>query len=190
MNAYTCLHRQRFVAGSCALVPVAPEHIENIRLWRNAQLSVLRQMAPLSRTEQENYYATAIWPQMSDPAPANLLLAFLENDKHIGYGGLVHIAWPHRRAEVSFLLAPERAADPERCANDFSTFFGLLKAIAFDDLNLNRIFTETYAQRTQHIAILEKNGLRREGILRQHVIVDGKATDSILHGLLRSDHEK
>ena len=43
-----------------------------------------------------------IWPDMPSLQPKNLLLAYMEDDNLIGYGGLVHIAWEHLRAEVSF----------------------------------------------------------------------------------------
>jgi RimJ/RimL family protein N-acetyltransferase len=66
-------------------------------------------------------------------------------------------------------------------------FLHFLSGWAFGELGLNRLFTETYAFRDAHIAILERAGFISEGRLRQHVVVAGRPTDSILHGLLASD---
>ena len=88
----------------------------------------------------------------------------------IAYGGLVHLSWPDKRAEVSFLADPARAADPETYRQDFQGAPAPAGAsAAFDGLKLNRLFTETYDIRPAHVAILEEAGFRLEGRLRQHV---------------------
>ena len=107
----------------------------------------------------------------------------------IGYGGLVHIAWEHRRAEISFLLDPARVAAPGSYAVDYANFLSLIKEIAFECLGLHRLFTETYATRTHHISVLEDSEFRHEGVLRDHVIIEGRPVDSLLHGCLKS-HDK
>ena len=60
-----------------------------------------------------------------------------------------------------------------------------MKRVAFDDLGFNRLFTETYAFRHEHISLLEKNGFRFEGKMKQHTMINGTFVDSLLHGYLR-----
>jgi RimJ/RimL family protein N-acetyltransferase len=116
-----------------------------------------------------------------------LLVSILDDSREfVGYGGLTHIDWLHRRAEISFLVDPERAADRERYEADFSAFLDFLERWAFTDLGLNRLYTETYAFREHHIRILESRGLEPEGHLRQHIldpVGDGGFVDSIIHGI-------
>jgi len=164
--------------------PIHPDHIEAIRQWRNQQLDVLRQSRPITREEQERYFATHVWPVTADPQPPQVLVSYFDGELHIGYGGLVHIAWEHKRAEVSFLLDPARGG---RYRPDFATFLRLIRQLAFRQLGLRRIFTETYAIRTEHIAILEESGFEREGIMRDHVIIGGKPVHSIIHGCLDAE---
>jgi RimJ/RimL family protein N-acetyltransferase len=178
--------RSRIERDAYALQAVQPEHIENIRQWRNAQLDILRQSVRLTPEQQKAYYASNVWPAMKEDRPDNLLLCFFKGEELIGYGGLVHIAWDHRRAEVSFLVEQSRAKDPPRYRLDFLAFLSMIKELAFDDLRLNRLFTETYATRTNHILVLEEAGFRYEGTLRQHVIVGGRPVDALLHGNLVS----
>jgi len=177
------------VSGALSIAAVQPEHIERIRQWRNAQMDVLRQMSAISPEQQQAYYAEQVWPAMAAARPRNILLAYRERDRLIGYGGLVHIAWEHLRAEISFLLDADLAGNHDAYPEYFSSFLRLIKILAFRDLHLNRLFTETYAKRSTHIRILETCGFRREGTLREHVRVGRQAVDSIIHGCLRSDWE-
>lgn len=173
-----------FVNGDYALTPVRQEDIENIRNWRNSQLDVLRQPKPISRAEQQIYYDDNIWPAMRQKEPDTVLLSYFMKGVLIGYGGLVHISWQDRRGEVSFLLDPSLPKLRETYGVIFSNFLELLKRIAFEQLALNRIFTETYDIRDEHIKVLESSGFVREGVMRQHVIINGEMTDSVIHGCL------
>ncbi len=176
--------RPRLEAGEYAVEAVQPDQRESIRLWRNAQLSVLRQSVPITRTQQDEYFQRHVWPAMDAQHPSDVLLGFYRFGTLIGYGGLVHIAWEHQRAEVSFLLDSTRTADPAEFARHFSSFLRLMKALAFDDLGLHRLTTETFSTRPQVVSILESMGFRREGLLREHVIKNQSYLDSFLHGCL------
>jgi len=166
---------------------VQPADIEAIRQWRNTQMDVLRQTAPISPEEQERYFAEHVWSQIASSEPSQILLALESAGVLIGYGGLVHISWPNRRAEVSFLLTPDLEKKSDELVALFSRFLALMKQLAFEDLGLRRLCTETFAHRTRHIQILEASGFRCEGRLREHVLIDGKPTDSFAHGLLASE---
>lgn len=186
-SSYVCLPRPLIHLGDYSVRSVQPEDIEDIRNWRNAQLDVLRQRHILTPADQKAYYADHIWPAMVEAEPANILVALLRRGERIGYGGLVHIAWPHRRAEVSFLVDPQIAQDAPSYTEAFDAFFALIKTLAFDDLRFNRLTSETYASRTAHIAQLESVGFQLEGRLRRHVLIKGEYIDSLLHGCVTTD---
>jgi RimJ/RimL family protein N-acetyltransferase len=177
---------QEFCDGEYAIAPVQPKQIESIRQWRNNQLDVLRQDEPISRQQQIDYYANHIWPSMARLMPKNIVMSYLYKGAPIGYGGLVHIAWQDLRAEVSFLLDTERAANEVTYSADFRRFLGLIKQLAFDELGFNRLFTETYNIRRLHIDALENSGFKREGVMCEHVRIDGLPIDSIIHGCLKN----
>jgi RimJ/RimL family protein N-acetyltransferase len=165
-----------------SLAAVHPRHIEAIRQWRNAQMDLLRQSRAIAPQEQVEYFEHRIWPDKARAEPANILLIIEDDGEPIGYGGLVHIAWEHRRAEISFLVKPEIAADLVAYRRCFLGFLGLAERIAFGQLGLHRLFTETYAIRTDHMAVIEEAGFRREGVMRHHVRIGGRPVDSVLHG--------
>jgi len=186
-SAYRCLPNPRLEQGGFSVRSVQPGDIEAIRVWRNAQMDVLRQAEPIGEDAQQAYFAREVWPALNVERPANILLAFAEGERLIGYGGLVHIAWDCRRAEVSFLLDPALAADEQAYRVRFASFLALIRRLAFEDLGFHRLWTETYVFRDAHIATLEHAGFRLEGRMRDHVVIDGRPTDSLIHGCLDND---
>ena len=189
MTTYRALPQPEFRHEAYRLVPIRYEDREPIRAWRNAQLEVLRQAAPLTAEQQEAYFQRVVLPLFEQERPGQLLFSLLHHDELVAYGGLVHISWPDARAEVSFLVDPTRAADAATYRQDFRAHLRLLGQAAFAGLQLNRLFTETYDIRPAHVAILEEAGFRLEGRLRQHVqLKPGTFADSLMHGQLAADY--
>ena len=165
--------------------------VEEVRQWRNAQLDVLRQAAPISQEEQARYFAREIWPQMDCRSPDTVLVAIERvgegECERIGYGGLVHCDWRNARAEVSVLFAPDLPEHPARYRLALLAFLAMIAEVGFTRLGLNRLTLETYATRSFHIGVLEEAGFVREGRLRAHVLIDGRPVDSLLHARLAKD---
>jgi RimJ/RimL family protein N-acetyltransferase len=187
IRPYRVLNRETISDGHLELRAIEPDQIEAIRRWRNSQMSVLRQAKRIKKDEQMRYFTQCIWPEASSLTPNQILLSITQSGIFVGYGGLVHISWPNKRAEISFLLSPkleERAAQRKRV---FASFLAIMKDIAFGDLSLSRIWTETYANRRRHIATLEEAGFKREGRLKNHVIIGEKPTDSLIHAVLKDE---
>lgn len=185
MDGYKRLGQQIFTTGDYRLQTVRADDIMRIKDWRNAQMKVLRQKEWLTTTMQQQYFATVIWPSLALAEPPQFLFSFFYQEECIGYGGIVHISWEDRRGEVSFLLEPERATDQSGYRRDFLAFLYLIKKIAYEELRLNRLFTETFDIRPFHISILEEAGFQQEGRLKQHILHNGSFIDSVLHGHLR-----
>lgn len=173
--------------GDLTIRAVAPRDIEAIRQWRNAQMAVLRQAYEISPGAQIVYFDTYVWPQKLSAHPRQILFAIERDERLIGYGGLIYIDWEAARAEVSFLLDDTLEAQPALRTEIFAGFLKLIQGVAFGDLRLNRLFTETYAIRAGHIETLESAGFSLEGTLREHVTIDGRRVDSLIHGLIASD---
>lgn len=185
---YKCLKRNQLDSRlGYQFVPVRQEDLELIRLWRNDQMDVLRQKVIISPQEQKSYFQTIIFPNFSHHQPKQILFSYLYEKACIGYGGLTHLDWEASHAEVSFLMKTERTRDASLYEQDFTQFLALLYRVAFEDLNLHRLFTETFAFRKAHIAILEKCGFQLEGVLRDHIFKQGTWHHSLIHGLLKGE---
>lgn len=154
-----------------------------IRRWRNSQISILRQRVELSASQQDDYFKSVVAREMRIQNPPQILLGLDLSGEFVAYGGLVHISWLDQHAEMSFLTDPAYSAnDDHRRLLDI--FVRLLSDLSLNKLGLHRLFTETYSSRTEHIEMLEKLGFCREGVLREHVMINGEYVDSVLHGLI------
>jgi len=184
---YKALKQQRFEYLPYAIVPIRMVDMSLIKDWRNAQLTVLRQKELLTEDVQRFYFNSVVTKLFDEENPKQILVSYLKNDLLIGYGGLVHIDWLDKRAEVSFLLDPIHVADSATYRIEFSVFLSLVKQLAFKELALNRLFTETFDIRELHVSVLEANGFLFEGRMRKHVLINSVFYDSLIHGCLRQD---
>jgi RimJ/RimL family protein N-acetyltransferase len=182
MRRYVCFPDEGVVNGVFSLIAIQDSHIEHIREWRNDQIDVLRQVEPIEKIQQVEYFQKNIWPTMTESCPKNILLSYLENGQLIGYGGLVHIAWEHQRAEVSFLLNTLLTKDVTLYNSHFAEFLRLLKKLAFGCLAFRKLHTETYEFRSNTIRVLEESGFVLEGRLHAHVLINGEPVTSLVHG--------
>ena len=176
---------QEYKFENYSLVSLRQQDIFLIKNWRNAQLDVLRQKNTLTNKNQKEYFKIRIVPTFTLTQPPQILFSYLLNNDCIGYGGLTNIDWDSKRAEMSFLVNPERTLEKKMYEKDFGNYITLINMVVFNDLQFNRLFTETYDMREIHISILENCGFNLEGRLKQHVIINGNYIDSLIHGFLK-----
>ena len=157
--------------------------IFKIKDMRNEQMDVLRQSKILTNDEQEDWYNNVILPSYESKTKT-LNFTILYNNKFIGYGGLVNIDYVNKKAEISFLVEKNRTLNKKLYQDDFSYFLKFISKYSFEKLNLHKVWTETYEFRKFHMSILEKEGFKREGILKDSINQDGEYFNSILHGLI------
>lgn len=58
---------------------------------------------------------------------------------------------------------------------------------AFELRGLNRVYAYHFARNPASGRVMEKMGMRREGIMRRHVLKWGEYEDCVLYGILRED---
>lgn len=187
---YKVLLKNRFRLGDYELAPIQAEDMEPIRSWRNNQIEVLRQANELTKEVQQAYFSNVVSKLFSENEPSQLLFRLSKGDELVAYGGLVHLSWRDRRAEMSFLADNERANDKIIYQEDFINFIALIKELCFLEMDFNRLYTETYEFRSFHISILEKGGFKEEARLRQNIFEHGRFYDSIFHSILREEYSE
>lgn len=62
-----------------------------------------------------------------------------------------------------------------------------LLAFAFSEKGLNRVFARHFASNPASGRVMAKCGMRREGVLREHILKDGTFEDVVCCGLLRGE---
>ena len=190
-NKYRALKKQIFSKGNLFLVPIRYKDRFKIMKWRNDQINRLRQKKKITKTDQTSYFEEVITKLFKQAYPEQLLFSFLEDDICLGYGGLVNIDWPNERAEMSFLLETSLTLKKEVYDNYLSSFISLIKELFFKELKLNKLFTETYEFRKDHIKVLEKNGFIFEAVLKEHTFNEStqKFQDSVFHYMIHHKNE-
>lgn len=99
----------------------------------------------------------------------------------VGAAGL-HLEPAHRRAELGYWIARSH-----RGRGIATEAVRALVEHAFDALGLERVFAHHFPWNPASGRVLQKAGLRREGLLRGHVQKHGRAEDNVLYGLARAD---
>lgn len=178
---YKCLSEHEFVFEKYKLIPIRFEDRHLIREWRNQQIAILRQEEPLTTEKQNAYFEQVIAKLFGEEKPPQLLFSFLEDDKLIGYGGLVHIDWKSKNAEVSFLTSTGRVGDASQFIGDWTIFLRILKKIASHELNFVKIYTYAFDMRPNLYKALTSSGFVEEATLKDHVAIDGKFVDVLIH---------
>ncbi len=67
---------------------------------------------------------------------------------------------------------------------------GAVIRFGFESLGLNKITSSHFAQNPASGRVMQKNGMTREGELKEHIRKDNVYHTLILYGLTRSDYEK
>lgn len=179
---YACLHRQEFHLGAYSLVPLRYEDRFAIMRWRNQQIYHLRQVRPLTEEDQQKYFDTVVARLYAQERPEQVLFSYLENGRCIGYGGLVHINWTDRVAEVSFIM--DTALEADGFALHWTNYLTMLREVAFGDLQLHKIFTYAFDLRPHLYPVLEAAGFVREATLKEHCLFEGQYKDVVIHSLI------
>lgn len=180
-RSYKCLPQKEFIYDNYKLVPIRDEDKYVIMKWRNEQIKILRQKEPLTKEMQETYFSSVVDELFFEDRPSQLLFSFLENNILIGYGGLVHIDWERRTAEISFLTATDRNKDAQQFSNDWSVYLKILKKISDIHLGFAKIFTYSYDIRPQLYKVLNENNFVEEQRIKDHVIIESETYDVLIN---------
>lgn len=179
---YKILKKQKFIKGDCKIVPIRTEDRYDILKWRNEQIFHLRQNKVLTKEDQDHYFSTTVAALFQQEQPTQILFSYLQNNICIGYGGLVHMNWVDKNAEISFITNTELKG--ERYAAHMSTFLSLLEDVAFKELKLHKLFTYAFDLRPHIYPILENSGFEREAVLHEHCYFEGEFRNVIIHSKL------
>lgn len=179
-NSYVCLTNQVFVLNEFELVPIRYCDRYLIMQWRNDQIYHLRQADKLTTADQDSYFENVIIPSFNTELPGQILFSLLKEGECVAYGGLVHIDWEHRTAEISFVMNTEH--EDLNFESYWNTFLILIERVAFLECKLSKINTYAFDLRPKLYSCLEINGFLFEKKITDFVIPQSKnKVDVIIH---------
>ncbi|MGR3764290.1 GNAT family N-acetyltransferase [Rossellomorea sp. NS-SX7] len=65
-----------------------------------------------------------------------------------------------------------------------------MMSFGIEDLGLNKIWASAMSKNTASISVLQKAGLRREGVLKEDRMLSGNFEDIDIFGIVKKDYEK
>lgn len=176
---YSALTNNTFTDKEYSIVPIRYEDRFKIMHWRNEQIYHLRQAKPLTEEDQENYYNNVVAKLFKKKQPDQILFSYLKNGKCIGYGGLVHINWLDKNAEISFIM--ETKLEENEFEKHWGIYLSLLEQVAFKELNSHKIYTYAFDIRPHLYKVFESCGFEKDAVLKEHCFFNSEYIDVIIH---------
>lgn len=153
--------------------------------WRNdPQLRrYFREFRELNSTQQRQWFDSKV---NGDPATRMFAIEELATGRLLGACGLCYIDWVNRTADFSLYIGADDLYIDERLAPDAA--IGLLR-YGFDELGMNRLWSEIYAFDAPKTALFQRLGFTLDGRHRSTHWAEGAWHDSLYYSLLASDKQ-
>lgn len=179
MKSYKVLNSQQFSKDEYSIVPIRYEDRLDILKWRNEQIYHLRQEKKLTKEDQDYYFTKVVNSLFDSEKPSQLLFSYLQKDVCIGYGGLVHINWVDKNAEISFIMNTK--LEKYFFKKHWSIFLELIEQVAFRELSFHKLCTYAFDVRPHIYDVIESFGYIKEATLKEHCLFNGEFKDVIMH---------
>lgn len=105
-----------------------------------------------------------------------------DNPEVIGFIGL-KTEPKHKHAEMGYWIG-----EPFWNKGYITEAIGALLAHGFNDLGLHKIFAHHMQDNPGSGKVMIKNGMKQEGVLKEHIFKNGRFQTMILYGILESDY--
>jgi len=138
---------------------------------------------PNSKKQTEKFIEERIDQQTQTTRKDYDLAITLKSEELIGVCGIDDIKLRNRKGELGYCLNKDHwgkgyATEAAETLLDFG----------FTELELHRIHAKCDTRNTQSARVLEKVGMKQEGKLREHKLIDGKWRDSYIYSILEHEY--
>ena len=167
-----------------SLHAVEKEDLQQFRNWRNNPdfRKHFREYRNLNMRQQEIWFEEKV---VKDNTTLMFSIRCNEDNELLGCCGFVYINWVHQHADLSLYIGWNNAyIDEEGYAEESCR---LLLDYGFNELRLNKVWTEIYEFDEKKKALYDKFGFHQDGLLRQNYWYDGKWWNSMIISLLNRD---
>lgn len=167
-----------------SLHAVEKEDLSKLQGWRNNQefRKHFREYREINSARQESWFEEKV---IKDPTTLMFSIRRNTDNELLGCCGFVYINWVHRHADLSLYIGWDDSYIDELGYAEESC--RLLLKYGFDELALNKVWTEIYEFDEKKKALYDKIGFHQDGLLRQNYWYDGKWWDSRILSLLENE---
>lgn len=166
------------------LVSIEREDLPLLREWRNRTdyRKYFREYKEISSDMQNSWFENKV---LKDPSTIMFSVKDIKTNELLGCCGLCYINWVHRNADLSLYIGwnneyiDQKGFAEESCK--------LLFNYGFNELGLQKIWTEIYEFDNKKYELYHKMGFHDDGILRNQYFYDGKWWNSYIMSLLATE---
>ena len=166
------------------LSSVEKDDLEQLRNWRNNPefRKHFREYRELNMKQQETWFEEKV---LKDPTTLMFAIRDIKSNKLLGCCGFVYINWVHKHADLSLYIGWEDAyIDEDGYAQESCE---LLVAYGFNELCLNKVWTEIYEFDEKKEQLYKNFGFQQDGLLRENYWYAGKWWNSRILSVLSKD---
>lgn len=166
------------------LCAIEKEDLPELMKWRNEESfrKHFREYREINKTMQEKWYNEKV---INDCNTIMFSVKSCLDDELLGCCGLCYINWINRNADLSLYIGwNEEYIDDIGYAKEACE---LLLYYGFNQLGLNKIWTEIYEFDIKKKKLYDKLGLNVDGVLRENCFYDGKWWNSYILSILRDE---
>jgi RimJ/RimL family protein N-acetyltransferase len=170
--------------NSIFLTAVEHSDLEQLKEWRNNPdfRKNFREYREINNENQKIWYDKTV---INDRNTMMFSIRDILNNELLGCCGLCYINWVHRYADLSFYIGKANSYVDEQYAPDAVK---VLMEYGFNEIGLNKIWTEIYEFDNRKINFLQKFGFKKDGQLRENYFYNGKWWDSMIFSLLSREY--
>lgn len=167
------------------LSAIEENELEQLRKWRNLPeyRKYFREYREISATMQKKWFDNIV---NNDNNTIMFSIHDTQNSNLLGCCGLCYINWIHRYSDLSLYIGKDECyIDNDGIAEEGCK---LLFDYAFNELELNKIWTEIYEFDDKKNNLYKKLGFKQDGFLREQYFYDGKWWGSYILSLLKKEY--
>jgi UDP-4-amino-4,6-dideoxy-N-acetyl-beta-L-altrosamine N-acetyltransferase len=171
------------ISAPVFLVPLNTSHIDHVMTWVNDPEVVKNFQnfgATISREDELRFIE-----KMAASPDDRIFSLFNESREYVGQGGINQISWANKLGRLSIFIA--KSQQHKGYGRE------AVKALvdkAFAEVGMNKVWLMAYASNSRAIAMYEKVGFQREGLLRQEYFWKGTYHDICRMGILKEEWNK
>lgn len=168
---------------SLRLIAALPQHAAAWVQWRGEAASQrFNPLLPLATEELASRLSGYYSSDLRDRARTEYRWMVTLGDELIGTVAAMNPSWSMGHIEIGYMLA---ASHHRRGLG--TRVVALLVDKLFRETELHRVFATVSVENVASLKLLERLGFIREGVLREHYLIQGRRVDEVLYGLLRHE---
>ncbi len=148
------------------------------------EISKYAQWGPNTEEDSKQYVVDVLQMQRTEPRVGYELAICLKGEHTLIGGAGIHLK-DSTNAELGYVLHPAHQG------NGYITEVCLaLLETGFEQLGVHRIYATCRPQNTASEKVMQRIGMKREGLLREHWYYKGAYHDSLLYSILENEYQR